>query len=139
MSDAARATTLETLAAGGRHVLLGVLGGIFSEGVDLPGDGLLAAIIVGLGLPGLDLERKLLQDWYETRYGEGYRYAWLVPGLARVVQAAGRVIRTPTDRGAIVLLDRRFLQYEIQAFFPPDWTPQRVRDPAAALVAFWSG
>jgi len=137
MSDAARAATLEALAAGGRHALLGVLGGIFSEGVDLPGDGLLAAIIVGLGLPGLDLERKLLEAWYETRYGEGHRYAWLVPGLARVVQAAGRVIRTPTDRGAVVLIDRRFLQYEIQAFFPPDWTPVRSAHPGRELAAFW--
>lgn len=137
MSDAARAETLQTLQQGGRSVLMGVLGGVFSEGVDLPGDGLLGAIIVGLGLPALTLERKLLEQWYETRYGEGHRYAWLVPGLARVVQAAGRVIRTPEDRGAIVLIDRRFLQYEIQSFFPPEWTPQRTTKPAEALRAFW--
>lgn len=137
MDEAARAAVLDTLAEGGRHVLLGVLGGVFSEGVDLPGRGLLGAIIVGLGLPALSLERKLLQGWYEARYGEGFRYAFLVPGLARVVQAAGRVIRTPEDRGAIVLIDQRFLQYEIQAFFPPDWSPLRAPRPAAALQDLW--
>lgn len=137
MDEEARAGLLGTLAEGGRHVLLAVLGGIFSEGVDLPGSGLLAAVIVGLGLPQVGLERRLLQDWYETRYGEGFRYAYQVPGLARVVQAAGRVIRTPEDRGAIVLIDRRFLQYEVQAFFPPDWTPERSTRPAAALAGFW--
>ncbi len=137
MSEAERKETLDALQEGGRHVLLGVLGGVFSEGVDLPGDRLLGAVIVGLGLPALSLERKLLERWFEDRYGEGHRYAWLVPGLARVVQAAGRVIRTPEDRGVIVLIDRRFLQYEIQSFFPPEWTPERVSRPGTALDGFW--
>lgn len=139
MDEAARATLLDTLARGEGHVLFGVLGGIFSEGVDLPGAGLLAAIIVGPALPGVGLERHLLQSWYQERYGHGFRYAFLVPGLCRVVQAAGRVIRTPEDRGAIVLLDRRFLLNEYQEFFPADWSPVRTGRPAAALAGFWEG
>ncbi len=137
MDEAARQVLLQTMSAGQGHVLLGVLGGIFSEGIDLPGDALLAAIVVGPALPPVGLERRLLSAWFEERYGHGFRYAYQVPGMARVVQAAGRVIRTPSDRGAIVLIGRRFLQRDYQAFFPQEWSPQRTNDPAAALAGHW--
>ncbi len=78
------------------------------------------------------------EQWFEERYDEGFRYAWLVPGLSRVVQAAGRVIRSPEDRGAVVLVGRRFVQRDYAAFFPDDWTPVRSRDPAAALAGLWA-
>jgi DNA excision repair protein ERCC-2 len=137
MDEAARTDVLKTLAGGHGHVLLGVLGGIFSEGIDLPGAGLLAAVVVGPALPAIGLERKMMADWFQDRYGQGFRYAYQVPGMARVVQAAGRVIRTPEDRGAIVLIGRRFVQREYQAFFPEDWEPERTRSPAELLAGLW--
>jgi DNA excision repair protein ERCC-2 len=137
MDEAARADVLKTLAGGHGHVLLGVLGGIFSEGIDLPGAGLLAAVVVGPALPAIGLERKMMADWFQDRYGQGFRYAYQVPGMARVVQAAGRVIRSPEDRGAIVLIGRRFVQREYQAFFPEDWEPERTRSPAELLAGLW--
>ena len=139
MGESARRDLLDAMAAGGEQVLLAVLGGVFSEGVDLPGRGLLGAVIVGLGLPSVGLERKLLQSWYEARYGQGFRYAFQVPGLARVVQAAGRVIRAPEDRGVVVLVDRRFLLNEIVEFFPPDWRPSRASRPGGLIEAHWTG
>ena len=138
MSDEARTALLDTMRRAEGHALLGVLGGIFSEGVDLPGDALLAAVVVGPSLPQANLERRLLQEWFQERYEEGFRYAWLVPGLSRVVQAAGRVIRTPEDRGAVVLVGRRFVQKDYAAFFPEDWSPVRTSDPAGALAGLWS-
>ncbi len=126
MGEAERATLLETMARGEGHILLGVLGGIFAEGVDLPGAALTGAIIVGPALPMANLERKLLQAWYQQEYEEGYRYAWLVPAMARVVQAAGRVVRTAEDKGVVMLIDQRFLRRDYQDFFPEDWRPERV-------------
>jgi len=137
MREEERAAFLDTMGRGEGHVLLAVLGGIFAEGVDLPGAALLGAVIVGPALPAADLERKLLQAWYQEAHGEGFRYASLVPGMCRVVQAAGRVVRTPEDRGAIVLIGQRFLRHEYQDLFPPDWRPVRSRDPAADLAGLW--
>lgn len=137
LEDEGRAAMLAALRGGGRQVLLAVLGGSFAEGVDLPGDALLGAIIVGPGLPPVTPERRLLEAWYEERFGEGRRYAWLVPGLSRVVQAAGRVVRRPEDRGAVVLIGRRFLLDEIRALLPADWSPLRAPRPAGPLRAHW--
>jgi len=138
MDEAARSEMLDILGRGEGHVLLGVLGGIFAEGIDLPGAGLLAAVVVGPALPPVGLERKMMAGWFQDRYGSGFKYAYQVPGMARVVQAAGRVIRTPEDRGAIVLIGRRFLQREYQAFFPDDWEPERTTAPAEALEGLWA-
>ena len=137
MTEAARADLLTTLQRGEGHVLHAVLGGIFAEGVDLPGGGLLAAVVVGPSLPAATLQRKLMQQWYQERYDQGFRYAWLVPGMARVVQAAGRVVRTPEDVGAIVLVGQRFVQNDYAAFFPSDWVPIRTRAPGEALAGLW--
>jgi DNA excision repair protein ERCC-2 len=138
MDEAAREEVLQTLERGEGHVLLGVLGGIFAEGIDLPGSGLLAAVVVGPALPQVGLERKMMAGWFQERYGSGFQYAYQVPGMARVVQAAGRVIRTPEDRGAIVLIGRRFLQRGYQAFFPGDWIPERSTVPGEALDGLWT-
>ncbi len=137
MKEAERAALLSAMGDGAGHVLLAVLGGIFAEGVDLPGAALLGAVVVGPALPQANLERRLLQEWFEARYQQGFRYAWLVPGMNRVIQAAGRVIRTPEDRGAIVLIGRRFLLKDYQAFFPSDWAPIRARSPEDALHGLW--
>ena len=138
MDEADRARVIQTLQKGENHVLMGVLGGIFSEGIDLPGAGLLAAVIVGPALPAVGLERKLMSAWFQELHGHGFRYAYQVPGMARVVQAAGRVIRTPDDIGAIVLVGRRFLLREYQAFFPPEWAAVRSANPETDLSGLWS-
>ena len=94
-------------------------------------------VVVGPALPQVGIERRLMSAWYQERYDDGFRYAYQVPGMSRVVQAAGRVIRTPADKGAIVLIGRRFLQRSYQAFFPEDWAPIRSLEPEQALDGLW--
>ncbi len=98
-----------------------VLGGSFSEGVDLPGKRLIGTVIVGTGLPGLSNERNILRDYYETTRERGYDYAYTYPGMNRVLQAAGRVIRREEDRGVVVLIDDRYAEAGMRAIFPPSW------------------
>ena len=86
------------------------MGGIFAEGIDLAGDRLSGAVVVGVGLPQLSVERDLIAEYYKKVNGRGFEYAYMLPGLNRVMQAAGRVIRTENDRGFVLLLDDRFLQ-----------------------------
>ncbi|MFM2246000.1 MAG: hypothetical protein RL071_2074, partial [Pseudomonadota bacterium] len=129
---------LDALRGPGRHALLAVLGGGLAEGVDLPGDALIGAVIVSPGLPPPTAERRLLADWYEERFGAGRRYAYLVPGLTRVVQAAGRVIRGPEDRGVVFLLCQRFLRDELRALLPPAWTLLRGGRPGALTAGLFS-
>ncbi len=137
MGERQRERLLRKLRRGEGHVLLAVLGGIFSEGIDLPGAGLLAVVVVGPSLPAANLSRRLLESWFEERYRQGFRYAWLVPGMGRVVQAAGRVIRTPEDRGLVVLIGRRFLQARYRGFFPEGWKAIRTAAPADMIRGFW--
>jgi DNA excision repair protein ERCC-2 len=120
-SDDAQAI-IESLKEQSRGVIvLGVQGGIFSEGVDYPGDLLIGAFIIGPGLPAFEFERELLRKYYEGRFGDGFAYAYVYPGMTRVVQAAGRVIRTEQDRGLIVLMDDRFVQDPYTSLMPSDW------------------
>ncbi len=119
-----------------------VLGGSFSEGVDLPGSCLIGALIVGVGIPGLSNERNIMKEYYdETREGEGYAYAYTYPGMNHVLQAAGRVIRRPEDRGVVVLLDDRYLGEPYLHLYPPHWQNMNaVGDPASLaelLGRFW--
>lgn len=138
MDDGARAAWIERLRLPSPPaVLAAVLGGIFAEGIDLPPGALDAVFVVGPALPPVGLERNLVRDAYEARFGAGFRYAYLVPGLTRVVQAAGRLLRRPEDRGAIVLVDRRFGWKDYAAHLPADWAPERSDDPAADLTAFF--
>jgi DNA excision repair protein ERCC-2 len=97
------------------------LGGIFGEGVDLVGESLIGAIIVGVGLPMLDLERNLIRDLGDQRGEDGFETAYVYPGMQRVVQAAGRVIRTAEDRGFVVLLDYRYRQSRFHKSLPAYW------------------
>ena len=99
-----------------------VLGGSFSEGVDLPGGRLIGAVVVGVGLPGLSDERNLLRDHYEATRERGYDYAYTYPGVNRVLQAAGRVIRGETDRGVIVLADDRWAEPRYKELIPEQWS-----------------
>jgi DNA excision repair protein ERCC-2 len=112
-----------------RVLLLSVAGGVFAEGVDYPGDMLQAVIVVGPCLPSVGLEQKLLQDHFEERFEKGFEYAFVVPGMTRVIQAAGRLIRSANDRGVIALLDRRFLDLPYVEYLPTDWIP--AEGPAA--------
>lgn len=98
-----------------------VLGGVFSEGVDLAGDGLIGVIVVGAGLPRISSELNLMSEYFENKYGRGRLYAYEYPAINRVEQAAGRVIRTDTDRGVIVLIDDRLSSPEMAERFPDFW------------------
>ena len=100
-----------------------VLGGIFGEGIDLKGDRLIGAVIVGTGLPLVCKERELFREYYEQRNGQGFAYAYLYQGMNKVLQAAGRVIRTVEDKGVVLLLEERFGQRQYQELFPREWFP----------------
>jgi len=98
-----------------------VMGGIFSEGIDLKGERLCGVAAVGVGLPTISAERNVLSGYYKDRLGKGFEYAYMYPGMNKVLQAAGRVIRTETDRGAVLLIDSRFTSYAYRRLFPGEW------------------
>ena len=131
-------------AIGGNSSNLGlaVMGGLFGEAVDLPGEALVGVIIIGPGLPGVSAEQELIGEYFEEeREGDGFFYAYQVPGIIRVIQAAGRVFRTPTDRGIVLLIDDRFLQFPYRDLLPEDWgagDPEfSTPDYKARLAEFW--
>ena len=125
-----------------KHSLVGfcVMGGIFGEGIDLKEELLIGAIVVGTGLPQVGQEREILRQYFETHSGEGFDYAYRYPGMNKVLQAAGRVIRTKEDRGVIALLDERFLQWEYRRLFPREWEEYTVcshENIGNVLENFW--
>ena len=144
LDDAARATFLARFEPDPVHTLLGfaVMGGIFGEGVDLAGDRLIGCAIVGVGLPQVNPRQEMLRRYYDAQNGAGFDYAYRYPGMNKVLQAAGRVIRTPEDKGVVLLLDDRFAKPDYQRLFPLHWKHlQYLPGPAAletALAAFWS-
>ncbi|MGN0305212.1 MAG: helicase C-terminal domain-containing protein, partial [Lachnospiraceae bacterium] len=103
-----------------------IMGGIFGEGIDLKRDSLIGAILVGTGLPQVCSEREILAGYFQQKEGNGFAYAYRYPGMNKVLQAAGRVIRTHQDLGVIALLDERFLQNEYLRMFPKEWKEYRV-------------
>jgi len=120
-----------------------VLGGSFSEGIDLPGSRLIGVIIVGAGMPGISNERNIMRDYYEQNQRPGFDYAYTYPGMNNVLQAAGRVIRSETDRGIVLLIDDRYATPKYAAMFPEHWrhirhftSPLALR---AAVIDFWKG
>ena len=119
-----------------------VLGGIFSEGIDLKGERLIGAAIVGVGLPQINHEQELIRSYYDQKNHAGFSYAYQLPGMNKVLQAAGRVIRDVMDRGVVLLLDQRFQTPVYQSLFPMHWQhAQRVSKPddiSHQLQAFWS-
>ena len=121
MTEAGQAAFLDAFAPGGRGLGFAVLGGVFSEGVDLPGDRLIGAFVSTLGLPQVNPVNEQLRERMEAAFGQGYDYAYLYPGLRKVVQAAGRVIRTQQDRGVVWLIDDRYARAEVQALLPAWW------------------
>ena len=142
--DAQRQDILATLrgAIFGDVLLLAVAGGVFAEGVDYPGDVLKAVAVVGPCLPAVTLEQELLKSYYDERFERGFEYAFVVPGMTRVVQAAGRLIRSADDTGVIALFDKRFLWSTYRGHLPADWTPEggirRLKgDPEAVAREFF--
>lgn len=117
-----------------------VLGGIFGEGIDLKEERLIGVIVVGTGLPQIGNEREILKEYYEKKTGNGFDYAYRYPGMNKVLQAAGRVIRTSKDRGIIALLDERFLEGSYLRLFPREWEEYRIctrKDAKEAALRFW--
>ena len=120
------------------QVFFTVLGGMFSEGIDFKGEQLIGTIIVGVGLPQLGLERDLIKSYFEK---DGYDYAYKYPGMNKVLQAAGRVIRTNQDRGVILLLDERYASKEYTKMFPREWKHLQktsVDHISKQLETFWN-
>lgn len=139
MPEAERAAVLDALRAGGApKALAAVLGGAFGEGVDLPAGALQAAIVVGPALPPPSVERSLLQQWLEDRFDEGFDLAFIHPGMTRVVQAAGRVVRGPEERGAVVLVCQRFARRQYARWLPEDWEVRATAKPAGLLEDFFA-
>lgn len=123
MTEAEREEFLHAFQPNQQETLVGfaVLGGIFSEGVDLIGDRLNGVVIIGVGLPQLCFERNLIKDHFYKKEKNGYDYAYVFPGMNKVLQAGGRLIRSETDEGTIVLVDDRFLQHPYQGLLPDEW------------------
>lgn len=117
-----------------------VMGGIFGEGIDLKNDCLIGAAVIGTGLPKMSNEREILKNYYDEHGFNGFDYAFRYPGMNKVLQAAGRVIRTENDRGVILLLDERFLQGDYQELYPKEWEKRMVVSQGqvqAAIREFW--
>ena len=112
---------MRTPQPGVSALLLAVQGGTFAEGIDLPGDQLIGAFVVGPGLPAVSPVREKMREYFDAKYGCGFDYAYTYPAMAKSVQAAGRVIRTADDRGIVVFMDPRFLEPASQSAMPSQW------------------
>ena len=124
-------------------VVLAVQGGSLSEGIDLPGEALIGCIVVGPPLPPFNLERQLIKDYFDQRFGCGERYAYTFPAMAKAIQAAGRVIRGAADRGLIIFLDGRFLEEAFAQCFPTEWFRASPREGVSGSILadirrFWN-
>lgn len=142
MTEKEREEFLEEFAEENDDTLVGfcVMGGIFSEGIDLIGDRLIGAAVVGTGLPQVNCEREILKEYYDAKGEQGFDYAYRYPGMNKVLQAAGRVIRTKEDEGAILLMDERFAERDYQALFPREWNDAdscRLENVEQKLGSFW--
>lgn len=136
MSEEERDAFLASFDAGKERALIGfaVMGGIFSEGIDLVGDRLNGVVVVGLGLPQVGLERNLIKEYMDRTGKNGFDYAYVFPGLNKVLQAGGRLIRSETDRGRLLLIDDRYLQSRIQRLLPEAWRDYEVLPRAGTGV-----
>lgn len=118
-----------------------VLGGVFSEGIDLKASRLVGSIIVGVGLPQMNHEQELIKEYFDEKEGKGFAYAYQLPGMNKVLQAAGRVIRDSTDKGIVLLLDQRFTTKAYRQLFPAHWQNMKICHNLAQLKqgmeSFW--
>ena len=144
MTELQRLAVIDALRANDPpKLVLAVQGGLFAEGVDFAGEMLSGVIVVSPALPQLSFERELMREFYETRYGKGFEFAYLYPGMNRVIQSVGRLIRSETDRGVAVLVCQRFAQTQYSTLFPPDWSNGQpnglvCRDLETELRRFWA-
>ena len=142
MTEDERKDFLRAFEAPGMRSLLGlsVMGGVFSEGIDLTGEKLIGVAVVGTGLPQITKEGELIKDFFDGREQNGFDYAYRFPGFNKVMQAAGRLIRTVDDYGVILLMDERFLYNQYRMLFPKEWRDARVitlREAGQAVRDFW--
>lgn len=121
MTEADRAAFVDSFACNGQQIGLVVLGGAFGEAIDLPGSRLIGAFVATLGLPQWNPVNEAMKQRMHAMFGDGFGYTYLYPGLQKVVQAAGRVIRTPDDRGVLHLIDDRFQKASVRALLPKWW------------------
>jgi DNA excision repair protein ERCC-2 len=119
-------------------VLLAVSGGSIAEGIDFPGDGLKCAIIVGIPFAKVSIYSDALIRYYQQKFGKGWEYAYNAPAISKAVQAAGRVIRTETDKGVCVFLDERFTSKQYERFYPKDFGPVKTKEPEKIIKKFFS-
>jgi len=144
MSEVEREAFLARFSADNQETVIGfaVMGGLFGEGIDLVGERLIGAVVIGVGLPQLGLERDLIKGYFDQQGRVGFAYAYQYPGFNRVLQATGRVIRTEEDRGIIVLIDERFTHSRYRRLFPTQWRGYQViqneADIKENLSRFWS-
>ncbi len=142
MTEDERKDFLRAFEAPGARSLLGlsVMGGVFSEGIDLVGEKLIGVAVVGTGLPQISKEGELIKTFFDEREQNGFDYAYRFPGFNKVMQAAGRLIRTVDDYGVILLLDERFLYNQYRMLFPKEWRDARVialPEAGEAVRDFW--
>jgi DNA excision repair protein ERCC-2 len=144
MTDYERNAILDILRDKPRrgNLILAVSGGMYAEGIDYQGDMLSGVMVVGPALPSVTFEQELLKQYYDDMYGAGFEFAYLIPGMTRVVQSAGRVIRSEKDIGIIALFCRRFTQESYTRYFPADWYSESPRElvtkkPASEIKAFF--
>jgi len=144
MTDYERNAILDILRDRPRkgNLILAVSGGMYAEGIDYQGDMLSGVMVVGPALPQVSFEQELLKQYYDEQYGAGFEFAYLIPGMTRVVQSAGRVIRSETDVGIIALLCKRFTQEMYTRYFPSDWYEESPRElvsrkPASEIRSFF--
>lgn len=131
-----RKEALDALRDGGAPVLLfAASGGAFAEGVDYPGEMLHAVIVVSPALPAVSLEQERIKAYFDERFDKGFEYAYVIPGMTRAVQSAGRVIRSESDVGVIVLACKRFLRNPYSRYLPPDWYGENPGELAVADAA----
>ena len=144
MTDYERKAILDILRDKPRrgNLILAVSGGMYAEGIDYQGDMLSGVMVIGPALPSVSFEQELLKQYYDELYGAGFEFAYLIPGMTRVVQSAGRVIRSETDIGIIALFCKRFTMESYTRYFPADWyaeTPRELvtKKPASEIRAFF--
>lgn len=143
MDEERREAFLEAFKAGNLETLVGfcVLGGVFSEGIDLRGERLIGAAIVGVGLAQLNPESDLIKDYYNETIGQGFDYAYQLPGMNKVLQAVGRVIRGESDRGVVLLIDERFSASRYRTLFPAHWNHAKIvkntKEITEQVTEFW--
>jgi len=143
MAEDEREAFLENFSSLKKENILGfgVLGGIFSEGIDLKGDALIGVIIIGVGHPMICFEREIIKEYFNNKSNCGYEYSYMYPGMNKVLQAAGRVIRTEEDRGTVLLIDDRFLHRRYIRLFPKEWSSYQIMnnnaDAKKEICEFW--